>query len=324
MASSAKPDITSLTVVAVKAVKEGRDEEALQALNQLVAHDSSSPLWPQMRGQICLRQGDASSALEDAERALALAPGNADALILKAEALQACGHGASQQRECLEAALRTPSLSAAKRAEVEKSLAALPASDEGSTATADTRVKKPSQVELLSVCDLAAKGMKASKAGEAAEAEACFSELCKRDENSALWPCLLAQARIAKGENDKALIDLDMALARDPSNVEALFLRGKLLLGKDESAAHADFLKAKVLPGLAEEKRNELLEHVNVLQQKGSVPKPPEPAARGTGGYKPTKPPQTVQSSTAASSAASAASKPSADSKPAPDKKSSG
>jgi tetratricopeptide (TPR) repeat protein len=65
----------------------GRLKDAEADLDQLIAADPANPVWLARRGSVKARRGNKQEALDDAEKALKLAPDDPDALVAQAEAL---------------------------------------------------------------------------------------------------------------------------------------------------------------------------------------------------------------------------------------------
>eukprot|EP00928_Gymnodinium_smaydae_P081102 TRINITY_DN64679_c0_g1_i1.p1 TRINITY_DN64679_c0_g1~~TRINITY_DN64679_c0_g1_i1.p1 ORF type:complete len:892 (+),score=132.16 TRINITY_DN64679_c0_g1_i1:53-2728(+) len=143
--------------------------------------------------------------------------------------------------------------------------------------------------ECISLCNLAAAAMRASKAGATGEAIAVLEQLCSSDDACELWPRLLARAYLTAGNPAGALAACARGRPADEissSGAAELFLlkaRAKLLTG-DADAAKEDLVRAVPLAGALSPGNWRELEEVSVqvgLQDLTSRPRtqPPPPSA---------------------------------------------
>eukprot|EP00930_Biecheleria_cincta_P062822 TRINITY_DN4826_c0_g3_i1.p1 TRINITY_DN4826_c0_g3~~TRINITY_DN4826_c0_g3_i1.p1 ORF type:complete len:1022 (+),score=206.77 TRINITY_DN4826_c0_g3_i1:68-3133(+) len=311
-------DVCDLAAAAMKAVKDNNVPEAIAALDRLVAEDASSVLWPTLRARLMLDKGagEPRQALADAERALSLQPGNAEALLLQARALKAIDPASSGVVSAC-AQLASMSLTAKQREELEQ------LRQERATVQPVQYYVPTRSDNCQVICEQAAAACSAWKEGNKSHAQELLLKLQNDDCSSSLWPLLLARVHLAEQTPSEAIAVCSKALTTGAyRRADLLLARGmaRLQAASSSSAedAKADISQARDLGGFAASTAQDLsgcMSKLGIECRKGGEPGKAKTSASSATPAKASAPAAASKSSPSSSSSkpasASAATKPS-------------
>lgn len=192
------------------------------------------------RAELLLMSGQPARALDDLRVALALAPDDASALVLEGQALEALGEPDEALATLDRAVALAPTSFAARRARADLRVASR--DRRGAIEDLDAALALTDDVDAF-----LDRGRWLVLEGRAAEAAQGLDEALARMHDAA--PLLLAavDAHLAAGESEAALVIVEAAVLRTPTDPRLVLLRGDVLvrLGR-ASEARAAFEDALV------------------------------------------------------------------------------